>query len=241
MDNRVTRQSEAFMEEIQRAQEGGRRVLSELESRDLLAGYGLPLVAGQAVKTSAEAVQAAEQLGYPVVLKGVGADLAHKTEAGVVRLDLRNQTEVENACAEIVAKAGSRLQSVLVQRMLSTDREFVAGLKRDPQFGPCVMFGLGGIFAEVFKDVTFRVAPLSESDARQMLTDIRLAALLGEVRGLPAVDRGALVSMLVALGRIGLEREDVIEIDINPILFDGPCPLAADALVVLDGGAVETT
>lgn len=211
-----------------------RRVLSELDSRKLLENYGIPLVPARSVSSAAEAAAAARQYGFPVVLKGVGEKLAHKTEAGVVRLDLRSEAEVEAAYAEIAARAGDRLQTVLVQPMVRSEREFVAGLTRDAQFGPCVMFGLGGIFTEALKDVAFRVAPLEERDAIEMLDDIRARRLLDEVRGKPAADRAALAGILRALGRLGLERPEVAEVDLNPILLDGPKPVAVDALVVLD-------
>jgi acyl-CoA synthetase (NDP forming) len=107
-------------------------------------------------------------------------------------------------------------------------------MKRDPQFGPCVMFGLGGVFTEVLKDVCFRVAPLERIDAGEMLDEVKASRLLGPVRGRPAADREALCDLLIALGKIGLERNQIAEIDLNPVLLDGSRPVAADALVVLD-------
>lgn len=210
------------------------RTLSEAESRKVLEGYGIPLVESRTVRAAPDAVKAAEELGFPVVLKGAGDNLAHKTESGVVRLDLRNQPDVEKAYREIESAGGDKLEGVLVQRMIASDRELVAGMKRDPQFGPCVMFGLGGVFTEALKDVCFRVAPLERIDAGEMLDEVKASKLLGPIRGKPAADREALCDLLIALGKVGLDRDDIAEIDLNPVLLDGSRPVAADALVVLE-------
>lgn len=209
------------------------RTLSETESRKVLEGYSIPLVESRTVRSASDAAQAAEEIGYPVVLKGTGKHLAHKTESGVVVLNLLDSSAVEKAYTDIESRAGEKLEGVLVQKMIASDREFVAGMKRDPQFGPCVMFGLGGIFTEALKDVSFRVAPLERVDAEEMLDEVRASKLLDSIRGRPAADRRALGDLLIALGKAGLEREEIAEIDLNPILLDGSHPVAADALVVL--------
>ena len=209
------------------------RTLSEAESRKVLAGYGIPLVESRIVQSASDAAKAAEEIGFPVVLKGTGKNLAHKTESGVVILDLRDPAMVEEAFQQIESQAGKKLEGVLVQRMIPSDREFVAGMKRDPQFGPCVMFGLGGIFTEALKDISFRVAPLERIDAEEMLDEVKASKLLDSIRGLPAADRDALCDLLIALGKVGLEKDEIAEIDLNPVLLDGSRPVAADALVVL--------
>jgi succinyl-CoA synthetase beta subunit len=221
------------MEWIREAKAKGIRTLSEADSRRVLEAYHIPLVASQKVGSPAQAVTAAKGLGFPVVLKGTGSQLAHKTESDVVRLDLRSDQEVEQAYLQIQERAGDRLEAVLVQKMVRSQREFVAGMNRDPQFGPCVMFGLGGILTEVLRDVVFRVAPLTAFDAQEMMDQIKSARLLGAFRGKPAADRQALAQLLVNLGRLGQELDDVAEVDINPILLDGTQPVAVDALVVL--------
>lgn len=210
------------------------RTLSEAESRKVLEGYGIPLVESRKVESSADAVRAAEDFGFPVALKGTGRDLAHKTESGLVFLNLTGPAAVEKAYKDIQSRAGEKLQGVLVQRMIASAREFVAGMKRDPQFGPCVMFGLGGIFTEVLEDISFRVAPLEKIDAEEMLDEVHASKLLGSVRGQPAADRRALGDLLIALGKIGLDKKEIAEIDLNPVLLDGSRPVAADALVVLE-------
>jgi acetyl-CoA synthetase (ADP-forming) len=125
------------------------------------------------------------------------------------------------------------LDGVLIQKMVKGSREFVIGLSRDPQFGPCVMFGLGGIFTEALKDVTFRVAPLSKEDALEMIDEIKTKKILGEFRGSPAVDREALAKALVGVGELGMKYDSIAEIDINPLIISGNKPVAVDALVVL--------
>jgi len=125
-------------------------------------------------------------------------------------------------------------KAVLVQEMIKGQRELVVGLTRDPQFGPCVMFGLGGIFTEILKDISFRVAPLEKHDALEMMREIKGHKILDAVRGMPAADIDALADILIAVGRIGLENDDVKEIDINPLILQGSKPVAVDALVVLD-------
>ena len=206
--------------------------LSEFESRKVLAGYGIPMVATVLTSTSREAVDAAGEIGYPVVLKGCHADLTHKSEAGVIRLNLTTADDVASAFGAIETAAAGALDGILVQAQIRGTRELVAGMVRDPQFGPCVMFGLGGIFTEVLDDVSFRIAPLREADAIAMMDDIRGSAILGPVRGMAAADRSALSATLVALGRIGLEHDEIEAIDVNPLLLqeDGT-PVAVDAAI----------
>jgi len=151
----------------------------------------------------------------------------------MVKLNLGNSSDVARAYDEIL-EAGVELDGVLVQEMIKGDREFVIGLTRDPQFGPCVMFGLGGIFTEVLNDVSFRVAPISEIDALEMIEEIKTKKLLDEFRGSPAVDKTALVKALVGIGNLGVEYDQIAEIDINPVIISGDKPVAVDALIVLN-------
>lgn len=211
---------------------GDGRSLSEFESRKILDSYGIPVVATTLVTTQQEAVNAAADTGLPVVLKGCGAGLAHKSEAGVVRLNLTTSAEVAAAFRAIETAAAGGLDGILVQPQIRGTRELVAGMVRDPQFGPCVMFGLGGIFTEVLDDVTFRIAPLQERDAVAMMDGIRGSAILGPVRGAAAADRNALSRILITLGRIGLENDSIEAIDVNPLLLqENGTPVAVDAAI----------
>jgi acetyl-CoA synthetase (ADP-forming) len=217
---------------IAQALERGSASLAEFEAKQLLAQYGIPVTREKEVSGLQDALRAAAEIGYPVALKGSGEGLLHKTEKGLVRLDLKNERDVQEAYTVLTGAPG--VANVLVQEMIKGQRELVAGLTRDPQFGPCVMFGLGGIFTEVLKDVAFRVAPLNRREARQMMEDLRGREILGAVRGMPPVDREALAGILIALGKIGLENPAVREIDINPLTVQpNGRPIAFDALIVL--------
>ncbi|MBN2283693.1 MAG: acetate--CoA ligase family protein [Deltaproteobacteria bacterium] len=223
------------MKIIEEALKRGAKALSEHESKLFLAEAGIPVTRETIVTTEEAAVAAAAEIGYPVVLKGSGEELSHKTEMDLIALDMRDEDDVREAFRRLTSKPDVTVKEVLVQQMVKGDRELVVGLTRDEQFGPCVMFGLGGIFTEILEDISFRVAPLTRLDAMEMMDDIRGRKILGAVRGKPPVDREMLADILLALGRIGLEYEAVREIDINPLkVLDGK-PVAVDALVVLNG------
>jgi succinyl-CoA synthetase beta subunit len=218
---------------IKKALERGQKTLSEYDSKQVIQTVGIPVTREKLAHSRDEAVKFAEELGYPVVLKGCSDKAAHKTEMGLVKLKLASADEVRKAYDEISGK-GIELDGVLVQEMIKGDREFVIGLSRDPQFGPCVMFGVGGIFTEVIKDVSFRVAPLTEMDAEEMIDEIRMKKLLDAFRGSPAVDRKLLVKALVGISEIGYKHNEIAEIDINPVIISGNRPVVVDALVVLN-------
>jgi len=212
----------------------GRFQLSEYESKQVLASYGLPVTAEQLANTPEELISATAKIGYPLVIKACSADIAHKTEKGLIRLDIRNEAEALTAFDEIVDSMNGAVKTVLVQQMIRGQRELVVGLIRDPQFGPCVMFGLGGIFTEILKDNAFRVAPLEKRDALDMMQEIKSHKILDAVRGLEAVDRELLANVLITVGQIGIENENIKEIDINPVIISKGKPVAVDALVVLE-------
>jgi acyl-CoA synthetase (NDP forming) len=222
------------IELIRKAKTEGRTALTEAESKAVFKEYGVPVVPESIAATPGGAVAAAERIGFPVVLKGLGEKLAHKTERGLVFLDLNDAEAVRRAAARIAAAGGADLEGILIQPMLSGRREFVAGLFRDPQFGPVVMFGLGGVFAEALDDVVFRIAPLDGADAGRMIEELRAKKLLGPFRGERPVCREALVQTLVGLSRIAVELPDVTEADINPLLVDPDGRVSAvDALIIL--------
>ena len=210
--------------------------LSEAESKALLARHGIPVPAEELVATPTEAAQAADRIGYPVVVKLCGAGIAHKTERGLVKLGLRDPSAVEAAAAELLSAARPADGDVglLVGAMVSGARELIAGFVRDEMFGACVMVGIGGIFAEALGDVAFRLAPLEAVDAEELIDDLSNQALLGSVRGEPAVDRVALARILRGLAEVGENDERIRSIDLNPLIVSGGVPIAVDALVELD-------
>ena len=211
-----------------------RTTLTEAEAKEVLKKYGIPVVEEKAVNTIEEAEIEAQRAGYPVVVKGLGSRLTHKTEKGLVRLNLRNKEDVRSAALYIKEAAGNDLEGFLIQPMLVGKREFVAGLFRDEQFGATVMFGLGGIFTEAIGDVVFRLAPLDEKEARKMIDELHAQKLLGAFRGENAPDKDALIKTLVGLSRIGMEIPDIKEIDINPLLVTAQGKVTAvDALIVI--------
>ena len=221
------------MKIIDEAIKKGQTALSEFESKQLLASYQIPVTRETLVTDGEGLLKAAHQISYPIVLKGCSPDIAHKTEKGLIRVDIRNDDEAKVAFNEIIADMNGNEKTVLVQEMIKGKRELVAGLTRDSQFGPCVMFGLGGIFTEILKDISFRVAPLEKLDALEMMQEIKGRKILDPIRGMKAADLNILADILVALGRIGLENKNIKEIDINPLILSGGKPVAVDALVIL--------
>lgn len=219
---------------LKKAIERGRKSLSEYESKRVIESAGVAVTREKLARSREDAVLFAEEIGYPVALKGCSEKLAHKTEAGVIKLNLPSSDAVREAYDEITGRV-PEMDGVLIQEMIKGSREFVIGLTRDPQFGPCVMFGIGGIFTEAMKDVSFRIAPLTEADAEEMIEEIKMKKLLGEFRGSPAVDRSELVRALVGIGELALRHSEIAEIDINPLIIAGNKPVAADALVILTG------
>jgi acyl-CoA synthetase (NDP forming) len=211
--------------------------LSERSSKELLAAFGLPIVAERSVPDVEGAVAAATAFGFPVVVKLNGAGIAHKSERGLVRLALADEDAVSEAAQTLLAAAGPEDGAVdlLIAPMVSGRRELIAGAVRDPQFGPTVMLGIGGVFAEAIADVVFRPAPLDLVTADEMIDNLRTQALIAPFRGEAAVDKSALAAALVALGRVIVERHDVASIDINPLIVDADGGLVAvDALVELE-------
>jgi len=222
------------MSVIERALKEGRTTLSEYESKQLLAAYQIPVTSEKLVNNPEDLLKAAHKIGYPVVIKGCAAQIVHKTEKGLIRIDIRNDAEAKTAFEEIMAGMNGSGNTILVQEMVKGQRELVVGLNRDPQFGPCVMFGLGGIFTEILKDIAFRIAPLEKREALEMMQDIKAKKILEPIRGMPAADKGLLADMLMTVGRIGLELEMIKEIDINPVIISAGKPVAVDALVILE-------
>src|SRR5262245_9372288 len=193
------------------------RTLSEHASKRLRAGYGVPVARESLADSPQAAAAAARELGFPVVLKLCGDAIAHKTERSLVRLGLGDDAAVEAAARELLAQARPEDGDValLVAEMVRGHRELIAGLVRDPQLGPCVMLGLGGILAEAVGDVVFASAPLTESEARALPDALAARHLLGAFRGEPAVDRAALARVLLGLSRLALQRPDVASVDLN--------------------------
>lgn len=209
--------------------------LSEHESKQLLARYGVPLASEQLVGSPGAAAAAAEAIGFPVAVKLCGATIAHKTERGLVRLGLTDARGAHEAAAALLAAAVPEdgAVGVLVASMVEGNRELIAGCIDDEVFGRCVMVGVGGILTEAIEDVSFRLAPITRGDAEEMIDDLETQAILGDFRGEPAVDRDALATVLLGLSEAFCADAGIVSIDVNPLIVCAGRPVAVDALVEL--------
>lgn len=212
--------------------------LSEAQSKRFLAGFGVPFPAEHLVNTATEAAIAAVDVGLPVAVKLTGADIAHKTERGFVRLHLMSAEAVEAASTALLCAATPKDGEVqlLVAPMVEGHRELIAGLHRDETFGPVVLLGVGGVLAEAVDDVVCRLVPIAPAEAADMIDDLRCQRLLGPCRGDPAVDRLALAEILLALSRAGEGEPRLVSADLNPLVVRGGMPVPVDALVELSTG-----
>lgn len=208
------------------------RLLSFARSRALLKKYGIPFAQHTVVKNKQAAVTAAQRFGFPVVLKLLSPDIVHKMDKGVVKTGLRSPTEAGRAYSEIMRKKGkARFEGLLVQKQL-TGPEIIIGAKQDPQFGTVVLFGLGGIFTEVLKDVSMRVAPLTRSDAVEMIGEIRGRAVLEGARGARPANKTKIADVILAVSKLA-EKERVAELDLNPCFASAQC-IAADVRIMVN-------
>lgn len=215
--------------------------LSEADASAFLRRRGVPVVRIFPAATPEEAARKAEALGWPVVLKLDSPEILHKTEAGGVRLGLTSPDQVLEAGREILRRAaayrpGARIDGLLVEPQVQGGREVIAGGVRDPGFGPMVMFGLGGIFTEVLKDVAFRMAPLTEQEALAMIRSVKAFPVLAGARGGAPADLAALAALLVAVGQVMVDNPEILELDLNPVaaLPEGQGCIALDCLITLD-------
>lgn len=214
---------EATKEVIEKVRSEGRVSIGDAEARTILKAYGLRIPQSEIAESAEQAVEIAREIGYPVVLKIASPDILHKTDVGGVRVGLESRQEVIDAYELMVYRAQrylpeARIWGCMVQEMVEEGLEVLVGMNRDPQFGPLVTFGLGGIYVETLKDVTFRLAPFSKQEAWEMLGEIRASALLDGVRGEPEVDKEAIVDTLLRMGQLVQDFPEIVELDINPLV-----------------------
>jgi acyl-CoA synthetase (NDP forming) len=227
---------------IAAAMGSGRHHLNEFDGKKILANYGIPIVQETCVATPQAALETATAMGYPVVLKGLGQALQHKSELGLVQVGLSSGEAVLDAALRIQTAAGESLEGFLVQQLIRGQREFVVGMVRDHQFGPMILFGLGGILTEALDDTILGVAPLSRVDAHEMIDAIQAQRLLGAFRGEAAVDREVLADILLALSTLAMDHPALSEIDVNPLIATREGDLVAvDALITLAPPGDATT
>ena len=224
---------------ISAARDAGRRLLTEVESKELLIEAGIPTTAALLATSKEEATRLSRQIGFPVVLKIASSSIAHKSDVGGVRLDLSNGDEVGQAYDEMMnsiktGQPGAEIQGVSVQSMARPGIELVMGMSKDQQFGPVLMFGLGGVLVEVLKDVAFRIVPLTPRDAAQMIREVKGFPILEGYRGQEPVDIAALEESLLKLSRFVDERPMIKEMDLNPVFAYSDGLTVVDARIVLE-------
>ena len=217
----------------------GKKELTELDSKDLLKIYGIPIVETKLVKSAKDAGKIAEEFGYPVVLKISSVDILHKSDAGGVKTFLNNKLEVGRAYKEIMKNAkiynsNARIDGVVVQKHVKRGVEIIVGGVKDEIFGPTVMFGLGGVWIELMKDVSFRLAPVNKKTAKDMIKEIRGYPILGKFRGSEGVDINGIAEIIVKISEL-MANYEIREIDVNPIFARSDSVIAVDARIVLEG------
>jgi acyl-CoA synthetase (NDP forming) len=224
---------------INQAKKEGRKALLENEAKTICIEYGIPVTKFNLAKNENEASLKADQIGYPVVLKIVSPDIIHKSDAGGVIINLKTPTEVNIAYKKIIEnakkyKADAKIIGVLIQEMAPQSTEVIVGAIKDPQFGQTVMVGLGGIFVELLKDVNFRIAPITVEDAKEMITQLKSFPLLNGYRNTPPADIDALTAILCSVSRLIMEKPEIKELDLNPIMAYPKGAKTVDARIILE-------
>ncbi len=228
------------------ARKEGRSFVLENEAKDIMREYGIPIPPYDTAATADEAVEKSKEIGFPVVLKILSKDILHKSDAGGVKINLRDEQSVREAFDEIMRNATKYgeekkidvdlSRGVFISNFAEMGTEVIIGVTRDPQFGHALMFGLGGIFVEVLKDVTFRLIPLTEDDAREMIGEIKAAKILEGIRGQPPRDVDALVNIIMGVSKMVSENPEIRELDCNPtfVYEQGKGALVVDARILID-------
>ena len=221
------------------ARKEGRNYLLEPEAKTVCMEYGIPVTKFRVARTTHEAVKFAEEIGYPTVLKIVSPDVIHKFDVGGVVLSLKSPDDIQVAYKKILEnvkthKPEAKVKGILVQEMAPSSTEVIVGSTKDPQFGPALMFGLGGIFVEVLKDVTFRIAPITEQDAREMITEVKAYPILKGYRGQPPSDIDAIVKILLSTSKLVMDYQEIKELDLNPIMVYEKGAKTVDARIILE-------
>ncbi len=227
----VATRRQDLSEDLKRLLDSSTGALDEFTSKRILRSYGIPCVEEEKVDGVEACTSTASRMGYPLVMKGLKPGGVHKTELGLVQMDIRNKTQAARTFRGLMEKMRGQ-GSVLMQRQVKGGVELILGMLRDPQFGPCVMIGLGGVMAEVFRDAAFATAPLSHPEALGLIGRIQGQRLLDGFRGMPPVDRDELARLIILLGDIGLAHPQIQEIDINPLILTAEGAVAVDATII---------
>jgi acyl-CoA synthetase (NDP forming) len=224
---------------IDKAKKEGRAILTEFESKKILKQVGIPVVEARLAENQKEVVSLSQKTGFPVVLKIISPDVVHKTDSGGVKLGLKSVSEVRKAYNEILASVKKQfpravIHGVSVQKMARPGTEVIIGTSKDPQFGPVIMFGLGGIFVEMLKDVSFRIIPVARRDAQEMIQEIKGYPLLQGYRGKEPASIPVLVDMILKISNLINKNPQIKELELNPIFAYKDRAVAVDARIILE-------
>jgi acyl-CoA synthetase (NDP forming) len=231
----MSKASELFKRVIK----SGEKSLLETEAKTICMEYGIPVTKFKLAKSEAEAVKFAESIGFPVVLKIVSPDIIHKSDVGAVLVDIKNAQEVRSGYKQIIENVkkhnrNARIIGILVQEMAPAGTEVIVGSIKDPQFGPALMFGLGGVFVEVLKDVAFRIAPVNEDEAAEMISEVKAYPLLKGYRNTPPADLKAIINILLNTSKLVMDNPEIKELDLNPIIVYEKGAKTVDARIILE-------
>ena len=224
---------------FKKAKDDGRKFLLEYEAKTVCKEYGIPVTELKIAKTAEEAAEYSEEIGYPTVLKIISPDVIHKVDVGGVILNVGNSKDAKKAYNKIVEnvkkhKPDAKIEGILVQEMAPSATEVIVGAIKDAQFGPTLMFGLGGTFVEIMKDVSFRIAPIKEDDARQMISEVKAYPILLGYRGQPPRDIDTIVKIILNTSRMVMEHQDIKELDLNPVIVYEKGAKTVDARIILE-------
>jgi acyl-CoA synthetase (NDP forming) len=224
---------------FEKAKAEGRKFLLEYEAKTVCKDYGIPVTKLKIAKTAEEAAKFSEEIGYPTVLKIISPDVIHKVDVGGVILNVASSEDAKKAYNKIVEnvkkhKPDAKIDGILVQEMAPSATEVIVGAIKDAQFGPTLMFGLGGTFVEIMKDVSFRIAPIKEDDARQMISEVKAYPILLGYRGQPPRDIDTIVKIIMDTSKMVMEHQDIKELDLNPVIVYEKGAKTVDARIILE-------
>lgn len=221
-------------EVLKKKMDSGQRVLTEFESKELLNEIGITIPQQKLVSSKQEALDAVRGIGFPIVMKLMAEDVVHKSDTGAVKLNIKNQEEAGQAFDDLMKISTASKKAVSVQAMAKEPiTELIIGMTTDPQFGPALMFGIGGILVELLEDVSFRIAPITEYDAKEMIQEIKGFPILDGYRGKPKADINAIVDLLLKISDFVIEHEEIFEMDLNPVFIYESGVTCVDARIIL--------